>query len=84
MRLLLILAGLGVLAYVCHLLATFAAERGWIYYRNGPRRGNVIGSLGFDHVFHPSVDHVIEEQHRFAIEADHDHPSDGANPERDQ
>lgn len=76
MRWIQILVGLGALAYVGHRLATFAAGRGWIYYRIGPRRGNAIGSLGFDQVFHPAVEHVIDEQHRLAIEADHDDPAE--------
>lgn len=64
MTLFLIVAGVAVAAYGYHRLATWAAARGWIYYRNS--RGS-LGPYGMAFIqatsmFAPEVEHVIEEQ----------------------
>lgn len=61
---------------------SFAVSRGWLYGPGqAPKGGNTVGGLGFEQVFQPSVDHVIEEQQRLQIEADHQVPSEGRGTE---
>ncbi len=68
MRWLVALGGLGLVIYAIHRLAIYAAARGWVYYRNGPKRGYSLGLI--EEVFQPSIEHVIEEQSSEAIRAD--------------
>jgi hypothetical protein len=76
MRWLVIVGGLGVIVYTLHRLAKYAAGRGWIYYRDAPKRGY---SLGFvEEVFQPSMEFVIEEQSSEAIRADAWESAEGA------
>lgn len=69
------LGGLGI--YSVHRVATWAAGRGWIYYRNGPRRGNTVGLI--EEVFQPSYEHVLEERAFRAVEA---HAKPSGDPEQ--
>lgn len=73
--------------YLLRAVWIHAVDRGWVYGKDGPARGNAVGGLGFEQVFQPSVEHVIEEQQRLQIEADHNKPSDGrgtrTTPEED-
>lgn len=74
------LAAGGVLAVVFtfHRVATYAADRGWIYYRNGPKRGNALGL--FDQIFEPEIEYVVEEMQSEAIRADEDETGEGDQP----
>ena len=68
MRWLLIAAGVGVAIYAFHRVATYAASRGWVYYRNGPKRGYSLGLI--EEVFQPSMEFALEEESSEAVKAD--------------
>lgn len=73
MRWLLTIAGLGVFGLAVSRLWAAAAQRGWVYARGeAPKRGNLIGGLGFEQVLEPEYVHVYEEQHSLEARADHD------------
>jgi hypothetical protein len=79
-----------VLAFVCvatllyglHRLATWAEDRGWIYYRKG--RGSAgagaRATLELQSLAHPSTRHVIEERRRSELERVDDQTSSGRRP----
>ncbi len=58
---------LGLLAvvvglYLLHRLATYAEQRGWVYYRSKPPRGaGSVGAMRVMSLFDPTIEHVIEE-----------------------
>ena len=54
-------------------LWAWAVAHGWRYARGEtPRRGNVIGGLGFEQVFEPEYEHVYEEQQSVVVAAEHE------------
>jgi hypothetical protein len=57
-----VLAALGCL----HLLASWAEDQGWIYYRKGRGRSSALSNamLSVQAAFHPAGEHVIEERRR--------------------
>ncbi|MBK5267914.1 MAG: hypothetical protein JJE47_10825 [Acidimicrobiia bacterium] len=62
MRYVPVLLGVVVGLYLLHRLATYAEQRGWVYYRSKPPHG--AGSIGVMRVmslFDPTIEHVIEE-----------------------
>lgn len=78
-RLLMYGAALVVAYYLLRAIALYAVDQGWIYGRGqAPKRGNVVGGLGFEQVFEPEIEYLIEEVHRTETEADHEAP--GADP----
>lgn len=77
MRWLLTFAGVGVLGYALFRLWAEAARRGWVYARGeAPRRGNVVGGLGFEQVFEPEYTHVYEELSSLEVRAEHEASGD--------
>ncbi len=63
------IVALALAALFVHLTLTWMAARGWVYYRPIERQRPT--SLGFiEEVFHPSMEHVIDEETRDKTEAD--------------
>lgn len=72
------IAGAGVLLFASSRLWSYAASRGWVYGRGEtPKRGNVVGGLGFEQVFEPEYEHLYEEQQSEEVRADRDASGDG-------
>jgi hypothetical protein len=72
---------LGAAAVAVHLILSWMARRGWVYYRteNRPRPS----SLGLiEEIYQPSTEHVIDEQTRERTETDQDERGEGLDPER--
>lgn len=68
-----IVIGLGVAlaaaAAVVHLLLTWMAGRGWVYYRSSDRpRPSSLGLI--EEIYQPSMEHVIDEEARERTVAD--------------
>lgn len=58
-----------VALYGWHRLATWADRRGWIYYRSQDRpRPGGLGMVG--QIFHPALEHTIEERRSNRLERD--------------
>lgn len=70
--------GVAAVIFAFHHIATYAASRGWIYYRNGPKRGNTMGL--FEEVFEPEMEYMVEELQSEAIRADEDETGEGTKP----
>ena len=70
--------GAGLLVLALRRAWDRAAARGWVYARGeAPRRGNVVGGLGFEQVFEPEYEHVYEEQASRQVEPDHEATGEG-------
>lgn len=55
-----------------------AASPGGVYARGeAPRRGNLIGGLGFEHVLEPEYEHLYEERRASEVRVDHDVAAEG-------
>lgn len=77
MRWLLGLAVAGVVILAVSWLWSSAASRGWVYGRGeAPRRGNVVGGLGFEQVFEPEYEHVYEEHRSVEVDGGHEKTGD--------
>ena len=77
----LLIGGLAVCAalFALHLLAVWAENRGWIYYRKGRGRNWSAGAAAqeLQSLLQPASRHVIEESKREALERhDAQDPSD--------
>ena len=75
-----LLFSVGVLVFLFAFRSAWdrAASRGWVYARGeAPRRGNLVGGLGFEQVFEPEYEHVYEEQATWQVEADQDAAGEG-------
>ncbi len=75
MKILLIVLAVAVALYGLHRLASFAEERGWIYYRTRPPRVRMLGLL--EELVEPKVEHQIEEQSSQEIRGDHAETGEG-------
>lgn len=64
--------GFGVLAST-----RWAGERGWVYNRHNPRPpGAGYAAGGFEEMFQPGIEHVVNERRSARIRADHDESGD--------
>ncbi|HET6352615.1 MAG TPA: hypothetical protein VFG89_10880 [Coriobacteriia bacterium] len=72
LRIAFIVAGVAAAFLVLHLLATWAEERGWIYYRKGRGRNWSVGSAAqeLQSLLQPSARHTVEEARRTELVAD--------------
>lgn len=61
-----LLAAIAAALYGLHRLASWAEDRGWIYYRKGRgRSGTLSGAmLEAQSLLQPSAHHVVEERRR--------------------
>lgn len=70
---------LGLAALSVHLLLTWAARRGWVYYRSPDRR--LPPTLGLiEEIYQPSMEHVIDEQVSEQTRADRSESGDSPDP----
>ncbi len=77
MRWLITITGLGAFGFAAFRLWSAAARRGLVYAGgDAPKRGNLIGGLGFEQVLEPEYVHVYEEQHSLEARTDHDASGD--------
>lgn len=79
MRWVLAAGGAAAVVFALHRGATYAADRGWIYYRNGPKRGNTLGL--FEEVFVPEIEYMVEEVQSEEIRADEAETGQEASPQ---
>ena len=71
-----VVALLGSAGYGLHRAATWAEQRGWIYYRSQDRPpAPWLGSL--DQIYKPEIEHVVEERSGEAVRADQDEAGPG-------
>jgi hypothetical protein len=62
-------AVLVVAAAVVHVVLTWADRRGWVWYRNADRPPpHTLGLI--EEIYHPAIEHVIDEEVSEATEAD--------------
>jgi hypothetical protein len=75
-----VVAGVAIAAalYGLHRLATWAEQRGWIYYRTKRGPAPWLGSL--DAIYKPEIEHVVEEASAREIRADQDESGAGRDP----
>jgi len=64
--------------YGLHRLATWAEQRGWIYYRTKRGPAPWLGSL--DAIYKPEIEHVIEEASARGIRTDQDESGGPVSP----
>jgi hypothetical protein len=64
-----LVVALVVAAAIVHLLLTWMAGRGWVYYRSNDRpRPSSLGLI--EEIYQPSMEHVIDEEARERTVAD--------------
>ena len=64
-----IVLALAISGLFVHLILTWMASRGWIWYRSTERpRPNSLGLI--EEIYQPSMEHVFEEEARQRTEAD--------------
>ena len=56
--------------YGLHRIASWAEDRGWIYYRAKDRPAPPLLGM-FEEIYHPAIEHVVVETSDEAIRADH-------------
>lgn len=72
---------LGSAAIAVHLILSWMARRGWVYYGTEDRpRPPSLGLI--EEIYQPSIEHVVDEQTREQTEADQDENGEGHDPER--
>jgi hypothetical protein len=75
----LVVAIAGVVAVSGHVALTWAARRGWIFYRDPHRpRPHTLGLI--EEIYQPSIEHVIDEEASEAIRADQAESGDPDRP----
>ena len=72
----------GIVVVAGHLTLTWAARRGWIYYRDSNRpRPHTLGLV--EEIYQPSIEHVIDQEVSEATEADQAESGDPETPGRE-